>query len=142
MIMIKPLEWNWLLRPAAERPKRDDIGLPNEEPLPLAPAQRIVVLKEYEEVVGPLCSFEERNGTLLAEIGKIVVALPIGLKDILSPNLNRRIAILRTDIPGKKYLFRVLPDERPDYDVESAASDVQAAATETNSHQHKLERVL
>ena len=140
--MTKLFEKKWRLKHATEKPKRDDIGPPKAEPLSLAPPQRIVVLKEYEEVVGPLYNLEERNGTLLAKIGKIVVALPIGLKDILSPNLNRRIAILRTDIPGKKYLFRVLPDERPDYDVESAASDVQAAATETNSHHHKLERVL
>lgn len=109
--MTKPLEWNWLLRPAAERPKRDDIGPPKAESLSLAQLQGIVVLKEYEEIVGPLCSLEERDGMLLAEIGKVVVALPIELKDGLFPNLNRRIAVLRTDISEKQYLFRVVREE-------------------------------
>jgi hypothetical protein len=53
----------------------------------------------------------------------------------------RRIAVLRTDIPEKQYLFRVIPEEKPDSELESAAIAVQAAATETNTHQRKLERV-
>ena len=124
--MAKLFEKKWRLKHATEKPTRDDIEPVNEEPLPLAPAQRIVVLKEYEEVVGPLCSLEERNGMLLAEIGKVVVALPIELKDGLSLNLNRRVAVLRTDLPGKKFLFRVICEEKP----ESDPGTVQVIAAE------------
>jgi hypothetical protein len=77
----------------------------------LASAQQIVVLKPYEEVIGALNKLEAYNRMLLAEIGRIVVTLPIDLKDELTPNLNRRIAILRTDIPGKEYLFRTIREE-------------------------------
>ena len=74
----------------------------------LSHAPKIVVLSEYEECIGDLHRLEEYNGMLLAEIGKIVVALPVSLNDMMIPNLNRKIAVLRTDIPGKQYLLRVL----------------------------------
>ena len=119
IIMKNPLEKNWRLEHAAG----------NAETPPFrefAPVQRIVILKEYEEVVGPLYSLEERNGMLLAEIGKVVVALPIELGDGLSLNLNRIVAVLRTDLPGKKFLFRVIYEEKP----ESAPEIVQGIAAE------------
>ena len=63
---------------------------------------------------------------LLAEIGKVAVALPIELEDGMSLNLNRRVAVLRTDLPGKKFLFRVICEEKP----ESAPEIVQGIAAE------------
>jgi hypothetical protein len=117
--MNKPLEKKWRLEHSAG----------NADPPAFreaAPAQRIMVLKEYEEVVGPLSRLEESNGMLLAEIGKVVVALPIELKDGLSPNLNRRIAVLRTDLPGKRFLFRIICEEKP----ESDPGTVQVIAAE------------
>ena len=62
------------------------------------------------EVIGPFIWLEEQEGVLLAEIAKHIVVLPIELKDALMPHLGRKIAILRTDIPGKEYLWRVLPE--------------------------------
>ena len=67
-------------------------------------------LELYMEVVGPLVELVEQDGVLLAEIAQHVVVLPVELKDALMPHLGSRIAILRTDIPGKEFLFRVLPD--------------------------------
>ena len=71
---------------------------------------KLTVLLPYMEVIGPFIWFEEQEGVLLAEIAKHIVVLPIELKDALMPHLGRRIAILRTDIPGKEYLWRVLPE--------------------------------
>ena len=102
--MTKVSDKNGLLRHPAIRPKGSDTG---------SLERKIVILKAYEEAVGPLNSIEELHGTLLAEIGKVVVALPVGLSDALSANLDRRIAILRTDIPGKEYLLRAIPEEKP-----------------------------
>ena len=71
---------------------------------------KVVRLKHYMEVVGPFVELVEQDGVLLAEIAQHVVVLPVELKDALMPHLGSRIAILRTDIPGKEFLFRVLPD--------------------------------
>ena len=62
------------------------------------------------EVIGPFVELVEQDGVLLAEIAQHIVVLPIDMKDALMPHLGHKIAILRTDIPGKEYLFRVLPD--------------------------------
>ena len=70
---------------------------------------KIVRLKHYMEVVGPFVELVEQDGVLLAEIAQHVVVLPVELKDALMPHLGHKIAILRTDIPGKEFLFRVLP---------------------------------
>ncbi len=64
-------------------------------------------------VIGPFIRLEERDGELLAEIGEHIIVLPIKLKDVLTPLLSHRIAVLATDIVGKEYLVRELPDEKP-----------------------------
>ena len=69
----------------------------------------VIVLAHYMEVIGPFLDLEEQEDVLLAEIGIHIVVLPLELKEALSNHLGRRIAILRTDVPGKEYLFRVLP---------------------------------
>jgi hypothetical protein len=71
---------------------------------------KVTRLEPYMEVVGPLADLVEQDGMLLAEIAGHIVVLPLELKDALMPHLNRRISILRTDIPGKEYLLRVLPE--------------------------------
>ena len=70
---------------------------------------KVTGLELYMEVVGPLVELVEQDGVLLAEIAQHIVVLPIELKEALMPHLGSRIAILRTDIPGKEFLFRVLP---------------------------------
>ena len=72
-----------------------------------------IILRDYQEVVGQLTRIEERNGVLIAEIGKIRVALPCDMKESLAPLLGRRIGIIRSDIKGsREYLVRVLPEPR------------------------------
>lgn len=54
-------------------------------------------MRELDEVLGPLNSFEEAEGWLLASIGKIPVLLPIDLQDRLQSLLGKRIGVLRLD---------------------------------------------
>jgi hypothetical protein len=76
----------------------------------------------WEEVAGILTSFLKNCGVLDVNIGKITLILPCELEDTLEPLVGQRISILRTDIPGK-YLFRVIPEETPDQEMESAAME-------------------
>lgn len=67
-------------------------------------------LEPWMEAIGPFIELEERDGILLAEIANCIVVIPLELKEVLTPYLGCRIAILRTDIPGKDYLCRVIPE--------------------------------
>jgi hypothetical protein len=68
-------------------------------------------LAPFEECVGPLRELFEQDDALVALIGKIYLALPQELEQSLRPLIGQRITILRTDIPDKPYLFRVLAEE-------------------------------
>jgi len=65
----------------------------------------------YEETVGLLNELIEKDGILVTHIGKIHLALPSDLELSLQPLIGQRIAILRTDLPRRQYLFRVLVKE-------------------------------
>jgi hypothetical protein len=67
-------------------------------------------LEPSMEAIGPFIELEERDGILLAEIANCIVVIPLKLKEVLTPYLGCRIAILRTDIPGKEYLYRIIPE--------------------------------
>ena len=54
-------------------------------------------LQLYEEVVGPLFSVEHVNGILEANVGKILVHLPVEMETVLAPVIGRKIGILRCD---------------------------------------------
>ena len=60
----------------------------------------------FEEAVGTLCKLIEHEGFLTAQIGHVRLALPPYLEPDLRPLIGFRLAILRTDIPGKNYIFR------------------------------------
>jgi hypothetical protein len=68
-------------------------------------------LDYYEEARGLLEAIQDQDGFLVAKIGKIRLALPASLEQSLRPLIGQRIAILRTDLPRKEYLFRVLDGE-------------------------------
>ncbi|MCJ7444624.1 MAG: hypothetical protein MUO26_08865 [Methanotrichaceae archaeon] len=68
---------------------------------------KIVRLAPYEEVLGTLCELIEDEGFLVAKIGKIMVYLPMEMKQRLMPFVGRNIAVLHTDIPQKEYLYRI-----------------------------------
>ena len=70
-----------------------------------------IMLRPWHEVVGPLIRLDDRDGVLIAEIGKIRVALPCDMKESFAPLLGRRIGIIRVDnIQGREYLVRVLKE--------------------------------
>jgi hypothetical protein len=73
---------------------------------------KVTILEPWMEVIGPFGELAEKDGVLLAEIAKHIVVLPIEMKDALMPHMGSKIAILRTDIPGKEYLIRIIPEAK------------------------------
>ena len=70
--------------------------------------ERMYSLRNYEEAVGNLIDISIQDGLLLVQIGKVMLSLPGYMIDSLKPLLGQRIAILRTDIPNKSYLIRII----------------------------------
>lgn len=68
-------------------------------------------LDYFEEIVGILHEIMNQDDTPIALVGKIQLALPAELEKSLRPLIGQKVAILRTDIPDKQYLFRVIPEE-------------------------------
>ena len=70
-------------------------------------------LSEFEEAAGRLKNFWKFNDDfLIAVIGPTSVLLPINLEQELKPLLGQKVAVLRTDIPNKRYLVRVMSDKK------------------------------
>ena len=65
----------------------------------------------FEETAGILQSITENEGILVAHIGKIHLALALDMEKHLRPLIGQRTTILKTDIPDKTYLIRVLSEE-------------------------------
>jgi len=78
----------------------------------------------FEETAGTLYEIVEQDGILNARIGKVRLALPATLEENLLPLIGQRIAILRTDLPQREYLFRILTEE-PNH-VERDGMEVEA----------------
>jgi hypothetical protein len=68
-------------------------------------------LASFEEVVGNLHDLRIEDDFLIAYISFIRIALPFEMETILRPHLGQKISILKTDIPNKSYLFRVLQEQ-------------------------------
>lgn len=68
-------------------------------------------LSFYEECIGIINKLHIENGLLIASIGKIFLVLPLEMEEQMLPHIGKRVAVLRTDIPGKSYLFRVVSDQ-------------------------------
>jgi hypothetical protein len=73
---------------------------------------KLVILDHWMEIVGLLHEIDNREGILLAVIGANKVALPLYLKDALLPHMGSKIAIIRTDLPGKEYLVRSIQEKK------------------------------
>jgi len=73
---------------------------------------RIRFLEPYEEIIGILNELSFIEGLLLGRIGTITIAIPDDLEDRIRPFIGKRIALIRTDIAEKQYLFRIL-DQAP-----------------------------
>ena len=70
---------------------------------------RQTILEPWAEVCGILHSLDE--DAMHATISTYTIAFPEELINALKPFLGKRLAILRTDLPQKEYLFRVLTEE-------------------------------
>lgn len=68
-------------------------------------------LAYFEEVAGILHSITENEGILIAHLGKLRLALPLDMEENLRQLIGQTITILKTDIPDKTYLIRVLSEE-------------------------------
>jgi hypothetical protein len=65
----------------------------------------------WEEGVSVLNNLEVEEGVLFAGFNKIVLALPLEMEERMRPYIGKRVSVLRTDIPDRSYLFRVIPDQ-------------------------------
>lgn len=68
-------------------------------------------MQPFEEVIGVLHEMAEDNGALITKIGKLNVALPWELENELKSLIGCKIGILRTDIPGKTYLWKLIENK-------------------------------
>jgi hypothetical protein len=73
--------------------------------------EKVRRLISYEECCGYLSDLVENDSILIALIGKVHLALPMSLEHSLRPLIGQRIAILKTDLPEKEYIFRILTEE-------------------------------
>lgn len=65
----------------------------------------------WEEWVSVLNNLEIKDGILFAKLNKVILALPLEMEQKMRSNIGKRISILRTDIPSRPYLLRVIPDQ-------------------------------
>jgi hypothetical protein len=98
----------------------------------MIPKSKVTVIDPWTEINGLFIRLEEREGELFAEISEQIIVLPFELKDAVIPLLGHRIAILRTDIPGREYLVHVLTENKPD------EREDQCGICETVNRGHKL----
>lgn len=68
-------------------------------------------LSPYEEGVGKLKALEVKDGVLFAKISNVSLAIPLEMEEKMRPHIGKRVGLLCTDIPGKHYLLRVIPDQ-------------------------------
>ena len=73
--------------------------------------KRVRFLEPYEEIVGTFDELSIAEGLLVARFRTIAIALPLEMDDRIRPFVGQKIGILRTDIPEKPYLFRLLDQE-------------------------------
>ncbi len=66
----------------------------------------------YEEAVGTLLGTAVEEGILIAQISRVRLALPLELEDKLQPLIGKRMGVLHTDIRGKEYLLRCIPETK------------------------------
>jgi hypothetical protein len=66
----------------------------------------------FEEAVGTLCEMARKDGFLIVEISGFNIVLPLDIEVELALLIGKRVGILRTDIPGKEYLIRIIPEAK------------------------------
>jgi hypothetical protein len=64
----------------------------------------------FEEAVGDLHELTLDQGFLIAGISKVNLVLPPEMESKLHPLIGMRVGVLHTDIAGKEWLVRVIPE--------------------------------
>ena len=85
-------------------------------------SKRVRFLEPYEEIVDTLGELSFIEGLLIGRFGTITIAIPFDMEDRIRPFVGQKLALLRTDIPEKPYLFRVL-DREPTSDDKASVSN-------------------
>lgn len=78
----------------------------------------------YEEAVGTLKELTIDQGFLIAQVSNVTLALPTEMEKRLRPLIGTRMGILHTDIRGKEYLVRIIPEEKSSGAVRFAQQNV------------------
>lgn len=95
-------------------------------------------LGKWEEVCGNLAEVSADECGIIASIGCMRISFPQELLPKLRPHIGIGIGILRTDIPGKEYLIRVLQkksnDNYEDTELDAAAKASKVTAAGSNSY--------
>lgn len=78
----------------------------NDITLPKSRLKSGRILATWEEGVGTLRSLVFDGGSLVAEIGTVVIYLPLELEDELRSKVGQKIAIIRTDDSIRPYRIR------------------------------------
>ncbi len=74
-------------------------------------SKNLYQLHSFEEAIGVLHGLADDGGILVAEIGDVHVALPWELEEVIRGSVGQRIGVLRTDLPGKAYLWRLIDNK-------------------------------
>jgi len=69
-------------------------------------------LRPWEEASGTLNSLKADEEVLIAQVGKILLALPLEIKEKMHHLVGLKISLLRTDEPQRPYLLRVVSDQK------------------------------
>ena len=73
-------------------------------------ARKVHHLLPYEECPGPFSDLAIEKDGLIAHVGNVNLILPLEMEPTLRPFMGKRISILRTDIPHKQYIIRMLSE--------------------------------
>jgi hypothetical protein len=68
-------------------------------------------LRPWEEAPGTLNSLKADEEVLIAQVGKILLALPLEMEEKMHHLVGLKISLLRTDEPQRPYLLRVVSDQ-------------------------------
>lgn len=71
-------------------------------------AREVYHLSFYEECIGQLNDIKIEEDGLITRLGNVKLILPMEMESILRSLLGKRISILRTDIPQKQYMIRMI----------------------------------
>lgn len=72
---------------------------------------RVRFLEPYEEVIDTLGDLSFADGLLIARFKTIAIAIPSEMEDRIRPFIGKKMGLLRTDIPEKQYLIKLLEQE-------------------------------